>query len=133
LDDLELHVRLVKGTEMEEDVNCDTRFMLESVDMIGKAIRTAMHWIPTTTPITLFIDNAGGHGTNEGKAEYKARLKKYYNVIIQWQIPNSTEMNMLDLGFWATHQAVAKRLHKLKWMDADVLSTSVQHAFELVD
>ena len=82
LDDLTLHIRVERGSVTEKDVNCDTAFMMDSIDEIRSSIQDKMKWVPKADPIHLFIDNAGGHGTNEGKSKYEEVLKEKYNVIL---------------------------------------------------
>jgi hypothetical protein len=133
IEDLILQVKIPMDTEIEKDGTCDSTFMLNSVHETGEAIRSSMHWVPLEEPIILFMDNAGGHGTDVAKQQYVRVLMNEYNILVEWQIPNSPETNLLDLGFWCTHQAVVERLHKLKRMDTEALSRSVFDAFELVD
>jgi hypothetical protein len=47
-------------------------------------------------------------------------------------VPNSPETNLLDLGFWATHQAIVDRLHRLRRMHPDALARTVRESFNLV-
>ena len=133
LDDLTLHVRVERGSVAETDVNCDTAFMMDTIDEIGSSIRDKMKWVPKTDPIHLFIDNAGGHGTDEGKSKYEEVLKEKYNVILNWQVPNSPETNMLDLGAWMTIQSVVEELHRQRLMNEDALADTVMQAFEEFD
>ena len=49
--------------------------------------------------ITLFMDNAGGHGKIEEKEQYEQILKDELNVMIEWQVSQSPQTNMLDLVF----------------------------------
>jgi hypothetical protein len=122
-----------KGAEVERDATCDTNFMLDSVHDVGVSIRSSMHWLSKDTqPIILFMDNAGGHGTNVAKMEYVRILKEEYNIIVEWQVPNSPETNLLDLGFWATHQTLVERTHRLKRMEANALSRSVCDVFHSI-
>jgi hypothetical protein len=129
LDDLTLHVRVERGSKREADVNCDTSFMLDTIDEIGSSIRSKMWWVPKTDPIYLFIDNAGGHGTNEGKDKYEKILKDKFNIILEWQVPNSPETNMLDLGAWMTIQSVVEELHRQRLMNENALADTVMQAF----
>jgi hypothetical protein len=133
LEDLDLHVRVPRHSKIERDMTCDSTFMLQSVDETGDSIRSTLHWIPKSEAIILFMDNAGGHGTDESKKEYVSILRKKYNIWVEWQIPNSPETNLLDLGFWATHQAIVERLHRLKRMEVDALARTVRDTFFLVD
>ena len=51
LDDLTLHMMQVeRGTTFESDVNCDTKFMLETINEIGTAIRSKMKGSQKLTP-----------------------------------------------------------------------------------
>jgi hypothetical protein len=133
LADLVLYIHVPKDTEVEEDITCDSSFMMESVHEIGASIRSSMFWIPQSKNIILFMDNAGGHGKDVIKDEYVLILKNKYNVTVEWQVPNSPETNLLDLGFWATLQAIVERLHRLKRMSPDALSRTVRDAFDMMD
>jgi len=64
LDDLDLRVRLQKGDELEEDVSCDSAYMLEAMRRVGTSMREVFHWVPEDKPVYLFMDNAGGHGVH---------------------------------------------------------------------
>ena len=46
------------------------------------------------------MDNVGGHGTTKVKKEYVSTFQEKFNTIIFWQMPNSPETNLLDLGMW---------------------------------
>jgi hypothetical protein len=133
LTDLHLYIHVPKNTEVEEDITCDSSFMMESIHEIGSSIRASMYWVPQSECITLFMDNAGGHGKESIKDEYVLILKDRYKIIVEWQVPNSPETNLLDLGFWATLQAIVERLHRLKRMDTDALARTVRDAFEQMD
>ena len=66
----------------EVDVSCDSDFMADSMPEVGAAIRAAYHWADCIeTPIFLYLDNAGGHGTKEVVDAYINMLKDYYNII----------------------------------------------------
>ena len=75
------------------------------------------------------MDNAGGQGTKEAKEEFEKILFEEFNVIIEWQIANSPETNMLDLGGWMAVQSDVDTLHKFKVMKADALHTTIKNAF----
>ena len=49
--------------------------------------------------------------------------------MIEWQVPNSPETNMLDLGVWVSLQSIVENIHKGKVMQSDVLSQSVEEVF----
>ena len=63
-------------TETIRDVNCDSKFMITSINDIGFSIRTAYSFLPKTQTIYLFMDNAGGHGKQDVKDQYVEKLKK---------------------------------------------------------
>ena len=107
--------------------------MLGIVDDMGKAIRAAFHWVPQSTPIHLFMDNAGGHGTELAKLEYTDILKSDYNIDIEWQVSQSPETNILDLGVWCLLQSLVEYLHRRKRMKEDSLARTIERAWELVD
>ena len=67
LKDLKLQVNVLKDTEVTKDVNCDSTFMMNTMNKIGTSIRSHYSFLPKTTPIYLFMDNAGGHGKTEIK------------------------------------------------------------------
>ena len=63
--DLTLVVVKKPGDTFEVDCSCDSNFMLETMDDVGKAIRDYFWFLPSFITIFLVIDNAGGHGTND--------------------------------------------------------------------
>ena len=132
MSDLTLKVNRQKGKILEKDISCDSNFMLNHIREIGASIRKAYAFIGDDTPVYLFVDNAGGHGKIEVKAQYEKILQEEFNVIIEWQVPNSPETNMLDLGVWVSLQSIVENIHKGKVMQSDVLSNSVQEAFPLI-
>jgi hypothetical protein len=67
-----------------------------------------MYWVPQSVYITLFMDNAGGHRKENIKDQYVLILKEQYKIKVEWQVPNSPKTNLLDLGFWATLQAIVE-------------------------
>ena len=91
-------MRHQKGDIVEIDINCDSNYMLESMKRVGKAIQEKMNWIPTTKPIYLFIDIAGGHGPANDIELYTTAVLQDYNVTIVKQLPRSPYTNTLDLG-----------------------------------
>ncbi len=68
MNDLKLLVQQEAGDEVEEDISCDSTFMLEKIPEILEALSAAFHWVPRDKAIYLFMDNAGGHGTNDSTA-----------------------------------------------------------------
>ena len=133
LEDLTLQVEVLSGEHVLRDCSCDSKFMLSMIDEAGRAIRSKFHWVPKEKVIHLFMDNAGGHGTNEAKSKYEDILFDEYNVKIIWQIPNSPETNMLDLGVWCMLQSYVEYIHMGRAMKPDTLSLSVHEAFEDFD
>jgi hypothetical protein len=83
LTDLHLYVYVPKNTEVEEDITCDSSFMMESIHEIGSSIRESMYWVPQSVYITLFMNNAGGHGKENIKDQYVLILKEQYKVIVE--------------------------------------------------
>jgi NurA-like 5'-3' nuclease len=65
INDVDLSVRVPRGTQTEKDVSCDSKFMLRSVEGVGTTIRQALHWVDKDEPIYLFMDNAGGGGMEQ--------------------------------------------------------------------
>ena len=67
LDDLQLKVNVSKGQVVEKDVTCDSVSMLEHIRGIGQSICDAYSFLDRSEPVTLLMDNAGGHGKTEVK------------------------------------------------------------------
>jgi hypothetical protein len=107
--------------------------MLDNIHEIGQSIRNKMEYVPVWEPIHLFIDNAGGHGTIEGKEKYRKILLDDYNVVLNWQVPQSPETNMLDLGAWMSLQHVVETLHRNRVMNESALAETVLEAFDKFD
>ena len=57
-------------------------------------------------------------------------LKTCYNVVIVWQVPNSPDSNILDLGAWVALQHQVEEAHRTLVMKPDVLAGSVVKAFD---
>ena len=133
LDDILLFKNIKPGTLISKDTTCDSEFMMRVVRDIGTAIRASFHWVDKKIPIFLFMDNAGGHGTNKTKKEYTRILKDEFNVQVEFQVANSPELNMLDLGAWMAIQSEVEEIHKNCTMQYDVLAGSINTAFENLD
>ena len=132
--DLLLHVRVEKGTMVEKDCSCDSDFMIEHIHEIGKKIRKSYENVITSDkPIVLIMDNAGGHGRNDVKKEYEKILRLDYNVHVHWQVANSPETNLLDLGAWMALQSIVEKKHRLLVLNKDVLAKTVETAFPCLD
>ena len=125
LDKIQLEKRVAANTPTHHNVSCDTKFMLSSVDEISSAIRTAYHFVDKCKIIYLVLDNAGGRGTVAAKEEFEKRLRDKYRIKIIWQVPNSPDTNLLDLGAWCTIQSDVEDIHQFN----DVLACSVEEAF----
>ena len=78
--------------------------MEDIMPKVNKIIRDAYHWVPTDHPIFLFLDNAGGHGTQDVVDAYVKGPQDDFNVICIHQRPPSLATNMLDLGVWMAFQ-----------------------------
>ena len=134
MEDLLLHVRVEKGTLVEKDCSCDSEFMIEHIHEIGKNIRKAYKKVTTDDkPIVLFMDNAGGHGRNDVKKDYEIILRRDYKIHVCWQVANSPETNLLDLGAWMALQSIVEKKHRLLLLNKDVLAKTVEAAFLCLD
>jgi uncharacterized protein (DUF2267 family) len=130
LDDITLQVRYKLGDEIEEDISCDSDFMLKVMDRVGKALRKAFYWVRRHEEIYLVMDNAGGHGTAEAWETFTTNLETKYNIQIIRQVPRSPETNVLDLGIWLSIQAaVEKRMH-MRRGDKEALANAVIETWE---
>jgi hypothetical protein len=130
LDDITLQVHHKQGGEIEEDVSCDSEFMLGVMDRVGEALRKAFYWGHQNEWIYLVMDNAGGHGTAEAWETFTNSLTTKYKVKIIQQCPQSPETNVLDLGIWLSIQAaVEKRMH-LREGDKEALANATTEAWK---
>lgn len=60
IEQVQMMVQYDKGDIMEEDINCNSQFMLDNIDEIGEAIRAKFWWVQHEEQVFLFMDNAGG-------------------------------------------------------------------------
>ena len=60
------------------------------------------------------------------KVQYEKILLEEYNIIIQWQVPLSPELNLLDLGVWMVLQSYVEVIHQGKVMQSDELANSIK-------
>ena len=97
---------------------------------VGKAIQEKMNWIPTTKPIYLFIDIAGGHGPANDIELYTTAVLQDYNVTIVKQKSRSPYTNTLDLGVWCGLQARVEKEHYIKCCNDEALVCSVMRTWE---
>ena len=111
---LHLGVRHQAGDKVSEYINYDSSYMLEIMPKVGKAIRDAHFWVEAYKPIYLVLDSAGGYGTKEVIAQYKAMMKNDYNIIPVHQILQSPETNLLNLGIWMSLQSAVEKCHRLR-------------------
>ena len=72
---------------MELACSYDSEYMVEVMKKVGKAIREAFRWIPPSQVCYLFMDNAGGHGSDIAVDQYTKYLKETWNIEIVHQIP----------------------------------------------
>lgn len=77
---VEMNVRYKADGFIEEDVNCDSEFMLKSIREVGQAIRVAFYWLKRKEKCYLYMDNAGGHGTQEAIEKYTKILLDEFNI-----------------------------------------------------
>ena len=131
--DLTLQVWTIAEDYVEKDTSCDSTFMMNIIEEMGESIREAFHWVPRSKSIHLFMDNAGGHGTELAKMEYINILKTHFNVEVIWQVSNSPKTNILELGVWCLLQSLVEYLHRRQRMSKDSLARTVEQAWELVD
>ena len=123
--DLKLGIRYQVGDEVMADVTCDSDYMLRIMPKVEKAVRDAHFWVDKNDPIYLVLDSAGGHGTGEAIAKYKADLESDFNIIVVHQIPQSPDTNALDLGIWMSLQSAVEKKHRLRRGDMEALHESV--------
>lgn len=76
---------------ISKDCTCDSDFMMSVVRDIDTVIRKSFY---------------------KTKKEYTRTLKEEINVQVEWQIANSPELNMLDLGGWMAIQSEVEEIHK---------------------
>jgi len=131
--DLVLQVKFAKGDERPVDVSCDSEFMMEHMDAIGKAIREKYHWVPPEDEIFLVMDNAGGHGTHDTIDKYVADLLEDHKVRVIWQEPRGPELNLLDLGAWMSLQSAVEKHFRGNRNDVEVLWGKIQDVWEFYD
>ena len=95
-----MKVRYQEGDIIEIDCSRDSIYMLSVMIRVGKAMRETFHWIPMHEKVNLFIDGAGGHGTNEAINAYDNNLMIYFNIKLVFQVPRTPYSNVLDLRIW---------------------------------
>ncbi len=129
INNVELSILLEPGTIVEEEVNCNSAFMLRILPIIAAEIRNQLHWIPPEEQIYLIMDNAGRHGTQQARDQYTRQLQHEYNITIIQQSARSPEVNTLDLGVWMSVQSSVDKRHRNRRRDPDGLAETVQEAW----
>ena len=104
--------------------------MLSAMIRVGKAIREKFHWVPMHEKVYLFIDDAGGHGTNEAINEYDKNLMIDFNIKLVFQVPRTPYSNVLDLGIWCGLQAAVEKTHYMRCCAVEALVRSVYETWE---
>jgi hypothetical protein len=125
IDCVEMQVRHEAGEWVEEDVNCDSQFMLDNIRKIGQTMRDKISWVPHPQKCYLVMDNAGGHGTEEAIKKYTDILETEFDIEIIHQIPRSPETNILDLGIWCSLQWAVDKLMRGRRGDMEALVQGV--------
>mmetsp|Transcript_5243 Transcript_5243/g.9559 ORF Transcript_5243/g.9559 Transcript_5243/m.9559 type:complete len:186 (+) Transcript_5243:64-621(+) len=83
---------------------------------------------PPQSYATIQMDNAGGHGSKECIKRYESGLlDKGFKV--NFQPPNSPDLNVLDFGVWRGLQAEVDKLHRAKRNNPDVLTATCLEAW----
>ena len=129
INDVCIRVRNRIGDEVEDDVTCNSEYMIDAMKRVGKAIRTSYHWIPMDQPCYLVMDNAGGHGTKNAIEEYTNNLLTEFNIKVIFQVPRSPYTNVLDLGVWMSLQAVIEQKHYMKRATVTALTNTVMETW----
>ena len=80
--------------------------------------------------VYLFIDGAGGHGTNEAINEYDNNLMTDFNIKLVFQVPRTPYSNVLDLGIWCGLQAAVEKTHYMRCCAVEALVRSVYETWE---
>ena len=75
-----MKVRSKQGDIVEKCFSCDSDYMLSTMIRVGQAIRENFHLVPMHEKVYLFIESAGGHGTNEAINEYDNFLIIDFNI-----------------------------------------------------
>jgi hypothetical protein len=130
--DLEPYIQMNPGDVVEEDVTCNSAFMLEKMPLLGQRIRQVYHWVPPDQTIYLQLDNAGGHGTNGAIAQYTSILHDQYNISVIHQPPRSPDTNALDLGLWRSLQAHVERANRDRIISTDSLAQSTRDGWDMI-
>lgn len=97
-------------------------------------IRDKYSWVPRDHPLVLYLDNAGGHGTQQAVDQCVKALADDFSVIFVHPRPRSpTTTNMLDLRVWMAFQNVAEKCHSGWMKEMHALLRRVDRAWEDLD
>ena len=125
-----LKVRYQEGDIIERYCPCDFSYMFSTIIRVGKSIREKFHWVPMHEKVYLFIDDAGGHGTNEAINEYDKNLMIDFNIKLVFQVLRTPYSNILDLGIWCELQATVQKTHYMCCCAVEALARSVYETWE---
>jgi len=103
------HKKDQEGKKRKFDISCGSTFMTEIVPKIGNAIRDTYYWVLPGATIYLYLDNDGGHGTNEVVDTCVKVVKDNYNIECIHQRHCLPATNMQDLGVWMAFQCVIEK------------------------
>ena len=129
IQDLILKVRYLDKDVVKRDCSCDSRYILSTMDRVGKAMRKLYHWIDINVVICLVMNNAGGHGTDNTIIKYTRLLKEAYNITIIHQIPRSPYTNALDLRVWTALQSDVEKKHYMRRCNINSLVATVNETW----
>ena len=115
---------------LKKNCNCDSEYMSQAMDRVGKAIRDKYYWIPSWQPCYIINDNAGGHCTVEAIEIYTDYLHIRYNISLIHQVLRSPYTNLLDLGVWRSLYAIAEKAHRGKRYNVESLGNTVIQTWE---
>ena len=71
MDDLHLGVWYKDGDLTTEDINCDSKYMLQIMSKVGNAIHESFFGVPRENCVYCVLDSTDGHGTEVVIEEYK--------------------------------------------------------------
>ena len=96
IETLVLKIRHLVVDIVENDVTCDTKYMLSTMDRVENILREKVHWASMDDDIYLIMNNNGGHDKNDAIKKYTFYLKTKYNIKIIHQV--SPYCNAIDIG-----------------------------------
>ena len=133
LTDITMKVQMKKVDVIQRDCSCDSKYMLEAMNRVGKAICEKFNWIPMNQKCYCAMDNAGCHGTQEAIDKHVSYLQTRYNIEVVFQIPLLPYCNALDLGIWCCLQAAVERKHFMRRCEINALVKSVMETWQSDD